>query len=273
MEFQFSTLKSIEKTELIEVFNSVFAEYFVKIELNETSFAEKIAAEKISLEKSVGAFFEGRLVGFILIGIEGETSYNGGTGVLSDFRGNDLTGKMHEFILPKLKADNFCSQQLEVITENLGAIKSYEKIGFKKLRTLVCFKGKVAISKTNKDIELRVLDEIEESIFSSFWNAQPTWQNSFSAIKRTQKLHKIIGAFYDKEFVAYIIHTTAGRIKQFAVKKEFRHLGIGQTLFSQLNKQEIIITNIDKNDEESVLFLRKLGLDLFLEQFEMRLTV
>lgn len=273
MKFRFSTLANVNKTELIEVFNSTFADYFVKIELSEQTLADKICAENIDLSKSVGAFLAEKLVGFILIGIEGTNSYNGGTGVLPKFRGNHLTEKMYDFILPKLKAEGVYLHQLEVITANFPAIKTYEKIGFTRARTLACFKGKIRITKINKDVGLRFLDDIDRQLFPVFLYSQPSWQNSLSAVNRTINQHKIVGAFYQSELVGYLIYTENGRIKQVAVDQDFRHLGIGQTLCSQLNNKEIIITNVDKNDEETVSFFKKIGLNLFLEQFEMQLAV
>lgn len=272
MQFQISTLKKVKNAEIVEVFNSAFADYFVKIELTEKSLADKILAENLILEKSVGAFIENKLVGFILLGIENGVAYNGGTGVIPKARGNNLTGKMYEFILPKLNAESVYLHQLEVVTENFSAIEIYEKIGFEKLRTLVCFKGKITISKINRDIEIKYLEEIDETLFPQFWSSNPSWQNSISAINRTKYLHKIVGAFYENNLVGYLIYTETGRIKQFAVKKEFRRLGIVQTLFAQLNNQEIIITNVDKNDGETISFLEKIGLNLFLEQFEMKFS-
>jgi ribosomal protein S18 acetylase RimI-like enzyme len=272
-EFTFSTLENIQTAEFIEVFNSAFAEYFIKIEINERNFANKIRLENICLEKSVGAFLDEKMVGFILVGIENENSYNGGTGVLLNARGQKLTEKMYEILLPKLKADGFTLQTLEVINENFPAIKIYEKLGFQTIRTLVCLKGKINVSEINRKVEIREIEEIDETLFSSFCNAKPAWQNSFSAIARTRDLHKIIGAFIENKLVGFLIYNQIGRIKLFAVDNNFRHQKIGQTLFSQFDKKETVITNIDANDRESVLFLRKLGLEIFLRQFEMNLTV
>lgn len=273
MQFQFSTLENIQNAEVVDVFNKSFADYFVKIELNEKSLADKFRTENIALEKSVGAFFENKLVGFILIGIENGVAYNGGTGVLFEFRGNSLTRKMYDFILPKLKAESFYFHQLEVISENYPAIKTYEKIGFKKTRTLACFKGKILVSNINKEIEIKVLEDIDEQLFPSFCNSQPSWQNSLSAIKRAKKLHKIIGAFYQNQLVGYLIYMENGRIKQFAVQRNFRHQSIGQTLFNCIKtNQESILTNIDKSDSETISFLNRIGLEVFLEQFEMKFS-
>ncbi len=268
-------LENVQTLELIQVFNSAFTDYFVNVSLDEKSLAIKIQTENTDLSKSVGAFFEETLVGFILLGIENKTVFNGGTGVLPEFRGNALTAKMYDFMMPKLKTEGIYFHQLEVVTKNLPAIKTYEKIGFTRARTLACFKGKIKTAKINSDIKIKFLNVIDTEIFPTFWNSQPSWQNSLSAIKNTQNLHKIVGAFDKENLVGYIIYTESGRVKQFAVRKDFRRVGIGQTLFAlvqnELKDKEIIITNIDKNDRESISFLSKLGLTLFLEQFEMKL--
>ncbi len=281
MHFHFSNLENVNTAELVEIFNSAFSDYFVKIEFNEKSFLEKIATENILLEKSAGAFAGDKLVGFILIGIdeiEGrKTSYNGGTGVVSDFRGNQLTNQMYDLVLTKLKAENIYFQQLEVIKENRAAIRIYEKIGFQTSRTLACFRGHISPSKINKDLELKVLSEINDQLFPQFWNAKPSWQNSLSAIGRTKNRPKIVGAFGQNKLVGYIIYTENGRIKQFAVKKDSRHSGVAQTLFtfirSELKDKEILINNVEKDDRETVSFLEKIGLTLYLEQFEMTMNV
>lgn len=274
MEFQFATLENVKTSDLIAVFNATFADYFVNVELDERGLAIKSQTENTDLSKSVGAFLDGKLVGFILLGIENGIAFNGGTGVLPDARGNALTVKMYDFMMPKLKTESIYFHQLEVITKNLPAIKTYKKIGFRRVRTLACFKGKINATKINRDIEIKFLNRIDTEIFPTFWNAQPSRQNSLSALQRTQNLYKYVGAFYQSNLVGYIIYGKKGSIKQFAVKKDFRHLGIGQTLFAfvqnELENKESIITNIDKNDFETILFLEQIGLNLFIEQFEMK---
>lgn len=278
---QISNLENVKSGGMVKTFNAAFADYFIRIELTEKTFAEKVAVENIFLEKSVGAFAEGKLVGFILLGIDeiegNKTAYNGGTGVVPKFRGNNLTDKMYEYVLPKLKEEDIYFHQLEVVTKNHAALKTYEKIGFETVRTLSCFKGIAAPTQINQDIKLKVLDEIDEQLFPQFWNSQPSWQNSISAIKRTKNLYKIVGAFDNSDLVGYIIYANSGRVKQFAVKKDFRHSGIAQTLFAfaqkELNEKEILITNIDKTDRQTILFLKQLGLKSFLDQFEMMMEV
>lgn len=281
MQFRFSTLENVKTAELLDAFNAAFADYFIKIEFDEKALASKLAAENLSLKTSVGAFFEDKLAGFILLGIDDfggrKTAYNGGTGVVPEFRGNALTEKMYDFILPILKKAGAQVQLLEVVTKNIAALKTYEKIGFRAVRPLSCFQGKIAPSEINKNLELKFLDDIDARRIKPFWNSPPGWQNSLSAIRRARHKHKIIGAFDRSIPIGYIAFTQSGRVKQFGVKKDFRHKGVAQTLFARLKNEigdkELTVNNIDKTDAETIAFLNKTGLKIYLEQFEMRMEI
>lgn len=276
MQFIFADLSKSLLPDIVDSFNRSFADYFVKIVLTQSSLEEKIAAESIDLERSAGTFLNGKLAGFILTGIDGNISYNAGTGVLPEYRGNNLTEKMYGFLLPKLKLSGVHSQKLEVITKNEPAIKTYEKVGFRKVRTLACFKHNISNIKINQDIEIRQLEHLDESVAIQFWDSPPTWQNSLRASKQSTKPHKIAGAYSGQQLTGYIIYTTEGRVKQFAVRKDFRRRGIGRALFanamSEIGDKEIVITNIDCEYPGTASFLEKLGLTNFLEQFEMEMN-
>ncbi|HMT09764.1 MAG TPA: GNAT family N-acetyltransferase [Pyrinomonadaceae bacterium] len=271
-QLQLNTLEYVSRDELAAVLNAVFADYFVKIELDQDQLDDKIALERIDLTMSAGAFSSGKLVGFILIGIAGESSYNGGTGVLPEFRGNGVTAKMYEFIRPRRRAASIRTQTLEVIRENTAAIMAYQKIGFARSRTLACFSGRVNISRVNNFVELRPLDDIDENVVAAFYNFSPSWQNSLAAFRVRTVNHSLLGAYLHGELVGFLIHS-GQRVKQFAVASQHRGCGIGKTLFSRFAGQRISITNIDKCDMATCSFLGNLGLKLFLEQYEMNLII
>lgn len=268
MQMHVDTLENVSGTELASVLNAAFANYFVEIKIDESQLNDKIALERIDRSMSAGIFTEGRLVGFALIGIEGETSYNGGTGVLPEFRGNAMTERMYELIIPKLRTASIRSHTLEAIIENTAAIRAYESIGFSRVRTLACFSGKAEIARGNDSAELRQLDDIEDDIAVAFCNALPSWQNSLAAVRKLPNSHDLIGAFLGGELAGYLIYS-GRRVKQFAVAPQHRRRGIGTALFSQFAGDEITITNIDRSDSATISFLEKLGLKVFLEQYEM----
>ena len=270
-------LEEITIRELTNVFNKAFADYTVKVHLTEENMLIKMKAENILLHNSVGAFIENNLIGFILIRIDSyngkNIAYNGGTGVIPEYRGNKMTNKMYSFISPVLKSKNIHHHQLEVISQNTIALKVYENLGFSKLRTLSCLKGRINTNQKINNIPIVSLDSVGSNVFK-FWNKNPSWQNSSYTVARTTKANRIVGAFQNKKLIGYIIYSPeTGRIMQFGVDKESRRMGVGKALFfytqNELKENEMIIINVDKEDKETILFLEHAGLQNYIEQFEM----
>lgn len=97
---EFRTLRGVDENELLRVFNQSFADYFVTVQLTFDQLRQKIKADHVDLDLSVGAFADNTLVGFIHHAfncIDGvNTVYNGGTGVFPAFRCQaESTAPMH----------------------------------------------------------------------------------------------------------------------------------------------------------------------------------
>lgn len=107
---ELKTLSNTSTEDILSVFNLSFSDYIVPFHLSIEQLTTKIAAEKINPDISVGAFEDGRLVGFILqaekTGSGEKIIYNGGTGVVPESRGKGLVRKMYDFIIPILKERN-----------------------------------------------------------------------------------------------------------------------------------------------------------------------
>lgn len=273
---RFKTLENLSVIELTSLFNEAFANYFVKINLTPEILQEKINSEKIILNKSVGLFTNNQVVGFIFHALRNGVAYNAGTGVIEQFRGQNATVKMYDFILPRLKIEGVTKIVLEVIDKNIQAIKSYEKVGFTKERKLFGFKGKLLVSEGNSSIKIVGIENNRLKELQSFWNWEPTWQHSTETVKKS-KTYKTFGAFFDNKLVAYLTaNPYSGRVAQFAVHPDFRKQRIATTLFQYLSQKyngDISVINVDGNNLETHLFLEKLGLQHFLTQYKMTLNL
>lgn len=273
---QFQTLEKQDLNTLCDLFNEAFSDYFVKIELAYDVFKNKVHSEDIDLTLSVGAFDGKRPVGFILHAIRNGIIYNGGTGVIPEARGNHLTLKMYEFILPKLRAKGAREVLLEVIDVNVQAIKSYGKVGFVKLVDLNCYKGNPAGRPINLDIDIKKVSTPDFNLFQSFWEWEPTWQHASLTLDKLND-YTCFGAFKKDQLVGYaFILLQKGRVAQFAVHPEYRKMGIAFTLFHYIKQQtesELYVMNVDGSHMETNLFLQSVGMQHFTTQHKMKLTL
>lgn len=272
----FNTLEKLSTSEITQLFNHAFADYFIKIELSTEFMQDKIDSEDIQLDKSVGVFVEGKPVAFILHSMRNNVAYNAGTGVIPAFRGNHATVKMYNYIMPKLKTSGASKVILEVIDKNIQAIKSYKKVGFIKEKELPCFKGNIVDSKIKSSVKFATITDPDFKLLHSFWEWEPTWQGSTATLTKLPD-YKLYGAYLNDQLVAYLFaNAKLGRVAQFAVKHNYRKQGIGTSLFQHFQKLctcEIGVFNTDGNQSGTHIFLQKIGLKAILSQHKMILNL
>jgi ribosomal protein S18 acetylase RimI-like enzyme len=277
---EFKTLGNTSIDEILSVFNHSFSDYIVPFHLTKEVLISKIAAEKLDMNISVGAFEEGRLVSFILQAEKIEngekTIYNGGTGVVPESRGKGLVRKMYDFIIPILKERNANILLLEVIEGNQNAIRAYENLGFKIVRRLLCFNGNIKKGKENAEVSIQQLKDFQWEKLCSFWDIEPSWQGSVFVLEPMPEHYVTLGAYDGERLVGYIIYGPASKkVYQIAVDKNYRNKGIGTMLFNAIlqknNGQPIALNNVDDSSENISKFLsEKIGLNNWLSQFEMK---
>jgi ribosomal protein S18 acetylase RimI-like enzyme len=276
-------IKSLQNTEidqLVTIFNQSFSDYIIPFKITKEQLKDKIISDNIKLEFSVGAFENNQLIGFVLYGFDcingNKIAYNAATGVIPEKRGNKVTLKLFEHIIPKFKEQNITKIRLEVITENEIALRTYKKIGFEIIRELNCYKGHVK-SEIESKFEIVPLKNYDWELLKSFWDWDPTWQNSISAAKNISNLNISIGIFDSNSLIGYLIYNpNSNRIQQFAVNKEYRNQGAGKQLFQHItggNEKEFSSINIAADSSNTNHFLSNLGLELYIKQYEMELNL
>lgn len=273
MNLRYTTLANIPLKDIAATFNQAFEGYAVKLTITPERLAEKIRTEGIDLDLSIGAFDGEQMVAFIWHATElrngQQLLYNGGTGVIPTHRGKKLVQGMYRFIAPKLKERQIEAIALEVIADNIPAIKTYEQLGFTSKRKLNCYKGSPTGEQTHTIREVGSLDFLDKE---KFWDCEPTWQHNTAAIQLAIEENYIVVIEKGDEVVAYAVYyPVISRLKQLAVHKDHRRKGMATSLLQHLHQQfgELTMTNIDSGCSSANLFLSNLGMHNFIQQYEM----
>lgn len=262
--------------DLLKTINGSFADYIVPFQLNAEQLQFKMQSETIVPEWSIGVFEDKKMIAFIMHGvrtINGKTVvYNAGTGVLRDYRGQGLVGKMYNYLQPFLKDYQVSQLVLEVIESNRSAIRAYEKNGFVIHRKLLCFGGTLQTTPRLNTASVQPLEKFLWKDFQSFWDILPSWQSAVPSMHAAQPA--ALGAFVGSELAGYVLFNPANkRMYQIAVAPQHRRTGIGTQLLAevqqQLSNEKVQINNVDEAAENLKLFLERQGLTNDINQFEM----
>jgi len=266
---------------LYETFIEAFSDYVFPFALTETQFKNHINLNAVDLSRTAGYFDSDRLVGFSLNGFGDwngrSTVYDAGTGVIPSMRRRGISAAMFEMMLPLFKDRGIGQCLLEVITTNAGAIRLYEKLGFASTRELALLQcdGKIKPAVSAPKIEICEIAGPDWPLLTSFWDGQPSWQNSVEAVGRSIHLKRILGAFLDGRCVGYIVFSgNFGRVAQMAVAQEHRRQGIGTALLASMQDEttsgySLQVINLDRSLTNAVSFFRNRGFYERLSQFEM----
>ena len=276
---EIKTLSDCNLDELLGVFNESFSDYFVPLQLTKDQLINKVKADLVDFNYSVGAFVNHKLVGFILHGfdiINGQkVIYNAGTGVVPSQRKQGLTKRMYDFILPCFRSEKINYLVLEVISKNIPAIKSYEQAGFIVNRRLMCYRGETNTTR-NDHITIREITRYDWDKIISFWDFSPSWQNSARVLESLMVVNQSYGAFINDQLVGYIVYNPfSKRVQQFGVDKAYRGNKIASTLFAYIKQPETTVTiiNVEESSTATNQFLSRIGLAVFTEQLEMKLEL
>lgn len=277
-------LENIPLKEVYDVFMESFSDYEVSVQMSINEFEEVIITRDIDFNYSVGCFNEEKLVGFIICGyreINGKKyCYDGGTGIIPDFRRKGIANNLFIYLVDLLKRKNISVFLLEVLENNTPAIELYRRNGFVIQRRLECFKidkNEVPLSLSHDYIVKS--DKIEyvhfdDTCLSSFL---PSWQNDRVSILNNIDSYEYCSISDDRKVIAFgFIHKKRGDVPQLRVLSGWENKGIELLIISELkNKTESDTIKLLTLDENSYLpdILSNVGFSNFVNLYEMTLAL
>lgn len=278
----FRTLHNVSTPDLCDTFNAAFSDYIVPLHLTPSILEQKMQGENLLRDYSIGAFAGNALGGFILHAVDNKAHptvlYNGGTGIIPQYRGQHLVQKMYDQFIPAYQSQGIRKIILEVISTNLPAIKAYTNTGFHKTRTIHSFKGNIKTHKNPAGISIKENKTPDWPLLDTFMDMIPTWSNSVSSIQREAPFTVTWEATANGQTAGFIsVHKDTRRIRNIAVHPEFRRKGVGSALLQYASDQfmgaAVSIINIDEHFPEIDKFLQQAGLMHYLSQYEMEIIL
>jgi ribosomal protein S18 acetylase RimI-like enzyme len=280
-------LSDISDQTIHEAFKQAFADYVEPFSLSKQQLRYMLERRGCDLDMSFGAFYNDKLVGFILNGIgtwnAKTTAYDTGTGVIKQYRKKGIATKIFNESLPVLQSNGVSQYLLEVIRTNTNAFELYRKAGFKVTREFEYFiskKNDIQFPEPDPDIAYTIKEIKAPSWdkFKSFWDYKPSWQNSIDSVTRKLPYFTILGVFNEEELLGYgMIENHTGDIPQLAVGKKYRRRGLATNLLKKLVKisesDEIKMINSLAGYEGFTEFARSINLHPGHGQYEMLLEL
>jgi ribosomal protein S18 acetylase RimI-like enzyme len=282
-------LDRVSKEQLHRTFLEAFSDYAMDASrVTEESLLARAAKNAVDFDLSVGAFDDGRMVGFVLIGVDlwqgGLAAFDAGTGIVPEFRGEGLAKRMFDHALPGLRARGVTRFLLEVLKENERAIRAYRKAGFKTTREFACyalpFESLAAPAPGGRAATVRAIDRsrVRSLVGEADW--QPSWENSFSSIERARDELVTLGAFRGETLVGILAYSPIlNWILTIVVERSERRKGIGAALVRSLvdglreKRKSVQVTNIDTSDSGMLAFFERLGFKHWVDQYEMECLI
>ncbi|MCP1123429.1 GNAT family N-acetyltransferase [Bacillus sp. 3103sda1] len=132
--YEIKSLGTLSFEEATNLWNAGFEGYFIEIKMTMDAFLARMTLEELSPSFSLVAFYNGQPVGIILNGIRmmhgKKIAWNGGTGVVSQFRYRGVGGELVRASLELYKKEGVDIATLEAISKNDAAIHLYKKMGY-----------------------------------------------------------------------------------------------------------------------------------------------
>jgi ribosomal protein S18 acetylase RimI-like enzyme len=169
---------------------------------------------------------------------------------------------------------------LEVLQDNLPAIKAYQKTGFTVTRELDSFElifdnARLNLS-PNPALEIHEMTRGELHRYEACLDWQPSWENTLASIARIQNEVLLLGAMWEGKPAGILVYyPMLNWILCLAVHKAYRGRYIASKLLEHLVKairdevKNVKIVNVQHSDQGMVQFLAKVGFEFRFSQYEM----
>lgn len=236
---------------------AAFSDYVVPLQPNKDAFLSMMASRGFDPEASFVAIDNDEVAAFWNVATRGQKRYLITSGTRIDHRGKGLSSGLGRAAIKSAKDADMDSFWLEVIKGNEGAEKLYEKLGFKVVRALNCYR----FEHPSPDLSsCRKTDfETAQGVIKANATWEPTWQNAADTIAGAD-----LTCFLHEKGAAIV--GAGGNVHQIAAADR---MALGELLAAVATEGSLTFVNVDASEKNLGPLLIELGADQFIRQSEM----
>jgi GNAT superfamily N-acetyltransferase len=173
---------SLDPERLAALFTAAYSGYWFPIQLDGAGFERMARTNDLDLDSSRIASAAGEEVGIGMLGVRAETGWIGGMGVIPDRRRQGIGEHLLLDLLDAARGLGLRRVTLEVLEQNEGARRLYERLGFTPTRALDIWTlpGGQAVERATRTVDV---DEALARIRAGRTAPEP-WQRSDESLTR-----------------------------------------------------------------------------------------
>jgi GNAT superfamily N-acetyltransferase len=265
----FKTLEHTEIEIIVKTLLEAFSDYFVPMQKSIAFWENYWQTNRVRFDLSFGVFDGDDLVGFMVNGIdfrEGKlTAFNAGTGVIPRYRGRKLVKQLYDFALPIFKNENIENFALEVICQNIQAIKAYQSIGFRIDKLYQGFRSDLPKMVFGSNYSAKEIERANWENYT-FIKENYSWEFTKAGVEKNPTNFRYFELYHKVLIAYYIFNPVTHTVVQF----EAKHKPGYDAMYHhwQSNFEYIRILNVQH--PEKINFLKQYNFENFINQFEMK---
>jgi GNAT superfamily N-acetyltransferase len=187
-QLSFAPASSFSLEALGDIFTRSFENYFYPGTTSAAVLAARTRAEQIDLHRSLVLRVGEAPAGIALLALRGDRAWCAGFGVMLPLRGRGLAHPLAAAMLDQARQAGARVCELEVLTRNQPALKTYLRAGFQLLRDLQIFEWRrpeqspeqAAEDRESAALQVSPVQALEQ--FAALHPAAPAWQRDLPAL-------------------------------------------------------------------------------------------
>jgi len=263
---------SVSMSELTSVFNQAFSDYLIEVYFTQDSLREYVRRHGLDLDASLVVGSDGFMVGLLLCGSDGSTTWNAGMGVHPNWRRRGLGTELLDEWLVASRNAGLSRALLEVIKQNLVATNMYLSRDLREVRVYQGFEGRGGWPKANP-INPEHVERIGVGDLLPVYRKGHSWQKRPDVLKRLDGFVALRTTGSDApQGEGYLIYENVGGLMYIF---DLTPNAAGRALLEDAVRKEVprlirLVNAIDLVEED---FYRQLGFRPWIRNVEMVLRL